>query len=229
MTISVIILLLNDTNDLTPLLAHLTEQPVDFEVIAVDYSYQDRSALIQDHIRLVSVPGVTRAAALNAGAAAAEGDILLFWDPDIRLPTEALPTIEQNLRLLPQSIGGDFHLNFEENSLFTRLFAHFLKWWRYRGHYDGSSGIFIRKAVFEAIGGFRPYLFLADYDLTRRMEKYGPTIYLPEIVVISNRKLRGRKLRTILTWLVIYPLFRLGVHPRRLTRLVSPKPRTPSA
>lgn len=119
---------------------------------------------------------------------------------------------------LPQTIGGSFHVKFDENSLFARWLTKFLKWQRYQGRYYGNGGIFIRKQVFLELGGFQPYDLLEDYDLARRMENYGPTLYLPETVIASPRKFQGRKLKAALTWLIIQSLFMLGVHPNRLAR-----------
>jgi GT2 family glycosyltransferase len=157
---------------------------------------------------------------LNAGAAAARGEALLFLWPDSYLPPNAVLAIEQNLQLLPQTIGGNFHLKFNDDTPVTRLLSRWLKKRRYQGHYDGHSGIFIRRQVFQALGGFRPYDILADYDLARRMEKYGPTVYLPEAIIGSTSKLWGHHiLKVALTGLVIPGLFRLGIHPNRLARL----------
>jgi hypothetical protein len=176
-----------------------------YSLSAIRHRGQRKQILYADHLP----------ALLNAGAAAARGEVLLFLWPDSRLPPNALAAIEQNLQLLPQTIGGNFHLKFDKDTLFTRWLAHWLKRQRYRGHYDGHSGIFIRREVFRALDGFRPYDILADYDLARRMEAYGPTVYLPEAITTPTRKFRGRHiLQTILVG-----LFRLGVHPNRLARL----------
>jgi GT2 family glycosyltransferase len=101
---------------------------------------------------------------------------------------------------------------------FARWLTKFLKWWRYQGRYYGSGGIFIRKQVFLALGGFQPYDLLEDYDLARRMENYGPTLYLPETIIASPRKFQGKKLKAALTWLIIQSLFMLGIDPNRLAR-----------
>lgn len=215
--ISIIISIDKDTDIVTGTLAQLPEQSGQLEIIIVDGGDTDNTlGLAEGRARVVSVPGLPRGSRLNAGASAAKGDIFLFLWPDSCLPADALVAIERNLGLLPQTIGGNFHLKFEENTLYIRWLTKFLKLWRYKGHYYGNSGIFIRKKVFLALDGFRPYDLLEDYDLARRMENYGPTVYLPETIIASSRKFQGRPLKAAFTWLIIHSLFTLGVHPNRL-------------
>jgi len=200
-------------------LSCLVDQPNDFEVIVVDGAPTGiEFNLVEGRTRVVAEPGAPRGARLNAGAAAAKGAILFFLWPGSCLPPDALAAIERNLELLPQTIGGSFHVKFNENTLFSRWLTKFLKWQRYQGRYYGLGGIFIRKQVFLALGGFQPYDLLEDYDLARRMEDYGPTLYLPETIIASPRKFQGRKLKAALTWLIMQSLFRLGVDPNRLAR-----------
>jgi glycosyltransferase involved in cell wall biosynthesis len=217
--ISIIIPTDNDTDIIAGALAQLSEQSGEFEIIIVDGGETDNAlSLVEGRARVVSAPGLPRGSRLNVGAAAARGDILLFLWPDSYLPANALAAIERNLELLPQTIGGNFHLKFDKDTLFTRWLARWLKQQRYQGHYEGNSGIFIRREAFQTLGGFRPYDILADYDLARRMEDYGPTLYLPETVIVSSRKFQGRPLKLAFTWLLIHSLFTLGVHPNRLAR-----------
>ena len=221
MLISVIIPTLNNADSISITLAHLVEQPGDFETIVIDGgSTDDTLGLIKGRIKIVSLPYARGGSLLNAGAAAARGEVFLFLWPDSRLPLNALSAIERNLQLLPPTIGGNFHLGFDKDTPFAHWLAHQLKQQRYMGHYDGHSGIFIRREVFQTLGGFRPYDILADYDLVRRMEKYGPTVYLPEAIIGSTSKLwSGHVLKVALTGLVFPGLFRLGIHPNRLARL----------
>ncbi len=169
--------------------------------------------------KVVSSPGTTRGKLLNAGVAAANGDVLLSLWPGSQLPPDAVSTIERNLKLLPQTIGGNFHVKFDDNSLFVRLLARLLKKWRYRGHYYGNSGIFVHREIYEAIGGFQSYKILEDYDFAQRMEKFGPTLYLPDTIIASAHKFKDKKLRTALIWLTAQFLFALGLSPNRLARL----------
>ena len=229
MRISIIIPTFNNEEVIAATLAQLSEQTGDFEVIVVDGGSTDNTlGLVKGQVKIVPLLDAWGGSLLNAGAAAARGEVLLFLWPDSHLPPNALLAIEQNLLIFPQTIGGNFHLKFDNDTLFTRWLARRLKKQRYQGHYDGNSGIFVRREVFQALGGFRPYDILADYDLAQQMEKYGPTVYLPEAIIGSTPKLWGRHiLKVVLVGLVIPGLFRLGVHPNRLarlSRLITPTP-----
>ena len=76
----------------------------------------------------------------------------------------------------------------------------------------------MRREIYEVIGGFQPYKILEDYDFTRRMEKSGPTLYLPKIIIASAHKFKNKKLRAALIWLTAQFLFALGLSPNRLAR-----------
>ncbi|MEW5961485.1 MAG: glycosyltransferase, partial [Chloroflexota bacterium] len=136
MLISVIIPTLNNEETIATTLAHLAEQPGDFEVIVVDGGSTDNTlGLVKGQVKIVPLLDARGGALLNAGAAAARGEVLLFLWPDSRLPPNALSAIERNLQVLPQTIGGNFHLRFDKDTLFTRWLARRLKQQRYMGHY----------------------------------------------------------------------------------------------
>ena len=224
MLISVIIPAFNDGKYIPAVLDSLWQQECELEVIMVAGSTAGNPALasIGSKVRVVSTPAVSRGEMLAGGAAEARGEVLLFLWPGSCLPATALVAIERNFELLPQSVGGNFHLNFESRTWFTRLALFLLKRMRYRGRYYGHSGIFIRADVYKELDGFRPYDILEDYDLVRRMEAYGPTLFLPDTITASTYTFQHRKLRAVLVWPIIHTLFALGVHPNKLAGLWNP-------
>lgn len=184
MAISVIILTDNHEKTILDTLDMLAGQTGNYEIIVVDGGSIDSTlTLVEGRAKIVSASCVAYGSRLNIGAAAATGDILFFLTGKCQLPSGSMLAIERNLTLLPQMVGGNFHLKFDNTSLFASLLTRFLKWWRYHGCYYGNSGLFVRKVVYDALGGFQPYTTLADYDFIRRMETYGPTLYLPETII----------------------------------------------
>jgi rSAM/selenodomain-associated transferase 2 len=157
---------------------------------------------------------------LAAGAAAAGGDVLLFLHADVRLPSRARHAIERALAD-PRVGGGNFQLRFEPTDRWARLFA-FVNHERRRllRIYYGDSGIFVRRSVYDAIGGFRAQPILEDYEFVRRLERATRTAYITDVeIVASARRFADRPLRTIAIWAVIQGLGSAGVPPARLAKL----------
>ncbi len=161
-----------------------------------------------------------RGAQLVAGAAAARGDVLLFLHADARLPMAARGAIED--ALCDSSIGGgNFRLRFDPADRWARVFA-------YVNHerrrllriYYGDSGLFVRRNVYEQIGGFRDLPIMEDFDLVRRLERATRTAYITDVVIVaSSRRFIDRPVRTLAIWAAIQTLASAGVAPERLARL----------
>ncbi len=167
--ISVIIPTLNEEKTLPSLLLTLVQEDTDKEIIVVDGGSRDSSIrLAQDYGAkvLLSLPG--RGAAINRGASEARGDLLLFLHADIRFPAGGLKKIKETLVGQPNLIGGNFRLLFDGDTIFSRWLTGFYAWIRWCGLYYGDSGIFVRRSVYNAIGGIRPIPIMEDIDFVRR-------------------------------------------------------------
>jgi hypothetical protein len=188
MLISVVISVQIEEELSVSLLESLVAETGDCDLIVVtqDDAAGLNSLPLENKVKVIVDPGVSRATQFNVGAAAASGQVLLFLEATTRLPANALAAIEQNYQLLPQSVGGNFHPKFEPESLFSKLLKAGLKWWRYRGSYGSHSAIFVLADVFEALHGFKPDLKFADVEFVHRLEQVGPTLFLHEAVVIPN-------------------------------------------
>ena len=188
MLISAVISVLNGEEPPISLVESLAAQTGAYEPIVVTADDAAGPNLFppQDRIKVVSTSNPSRAAQFNAGAAAASGQVLLFLESPIRLPEDGLGAIERNFRLLPQTVGGNFHPEFEPDSLFAKFLKSSLKWWRYRGSYGSHSAIFVRAGDFEALHGFKSELKFADVEFAHRLEQFGPTLFLHEAVIVPN-------------------------------------------
>jgi rSAM/selenodomain-associated transferase 2 len=160
-----------------------------------------------------------RARQMNCGAGEASGDVLLFLHADTRLPADAYEAIVTSLRD-PHVQGGNFALDFDGGDRFSRVLGRWYRTQRRAGIYYGDSALFVRREVFDYLGGFRPLPIMEDYDFVRRLEKRGRTVCLTGPAVTSARRWRALGIpRTVLSWVVIRWLFVAGVSPARLARL----------
>lgn len=203
--------------------AELAVQTAPWEWIVADGGSRDATIEVARAAgaRIVTAPR-GRGPQLNAGAAVALGEVLLFLHADTTLPPGALGAI-RTAAADPALRGGNFRLRFEGQDLASRLFTvYYRAQQRWLNMYYGDSAIFVRREVFAALGGFRDDPIMEDYDFVRRLERLGRTCCLPLVVTTSARRYRGRVVGTIATWATIVLLYKLGVPPDRLARLYAP-------
>ncbi len=169
--------------------------------------------------RLASPPG--RGPQQNAGALAAKGDALLFLHADTILPPDALTLIRQTLAD-PSLAGGAFSLRYAEPSPGLRFIATAanLRSGLTRAPY-GDQAIFVRRAVFEALGGFRDWPLMEDLEFMTRLRRAGLRIRILAMPVRTSgrRQLREGLLRCTLRNLVLRLMFHLGVRTEVLAGL----------
>jgi len=219
--ISIVIPTLNEAGRLPQLLARLAAEPVPREVIVVDGGSHDATVFLARAAGarvLRASPG--RGQQLAVGAAAAGGDALLFLHADSRFPPGGLAQIETALALDPDCPGGNFRLLFDGDTPFSRWLTGFYARIRALGLYYGDSGVFVRRRVYDEIGGIRPIEVMEDYDFTRRLERAGRTCCIDDPpLVTSSRRFEGRRpFAIVLGWLEIHALYHLGVSPGLLAR-----------
>ncbi|HEU4403838.1 MAG TPA: glycosyltransferase [Polyangiaceae bacterium] len=156
---------------------------------------------------------------LNEGARAARADALVFVHADAGVPPGFGAAIRAALAD-PRVVGGNFALRFDHPSAAARLFTlgNDLRR-RLFGVYYGDSCIFVRRTVFDALGGFDDVPLFEDCAFARKLERAGPTRYVTEpAVAASARRFEGRPLRTLALWAGLQLAYELGAPPRRLAR-----------
>lgn len=220
--ISVVVPVLDEEATIAGLLDHLASLPGRWETIVADGGSRDRTpSLAAGHAQRPTVIEAPRGRAnqMNAGAAAAAGDVLLFLHADTRLTAGAYSSLVEALRD-PAVLGGNFRLRFDGGDRFSRLLGAWYRVQRRLGVYYGDSAVWLRRGAFDGLGGFRTLPIMEDYDLVRRLECAGRTACLPGPAVTSARRWRALGLpRTVTSWVVIRWLFLAGVSPARLARM----------
>jgi rSAM/selenodomain-associated transferase 2 len=208
-------------------LARLKPRP---EIIVVDGGSSDRTIEVarQREARVVgSVRG--RGTQLQAGARIAKGRVLWFLHADTQAPEDATASIEEALRQ-PAVAGGNFRLVFSGASQSARVMTRIYPHLRRLGLVYGDSGIFVRREVYDLLGGFQPYPLFEDLDFVRRLRKQGRFVHLNASLVTSSRRFEGRNFAvTFLRWTALQSFYWMGVSPRVLARFYEPvrKPATP--
>jgi len=226
-SISIVIPALNEAANLARLLPDLAGRAEALDVIVVDGGSTDRTAdVVKTTGRaryLASPPG--RARQMNAGARVARGDVLLFLHADTYLAEGALAAVEQAMAD-PGVVGGRFDVCFDTARPVMRMVAWFInRRSRVSGIATGDQAIFVRRAAFEALGGYPDLPLMEDVELSRRLKRHGRVVCLREIATTSARKWEQEGVtRTILLmWLVRF-LYFCGVSPARLHRLYYRRP-----
>jgi len=190
--ISIIIPVLNEEKALPETLACLHRPEQNDEIIVVDGGSEDHSRQLvetyEDIQLLTASPG--RASQMNAGAAIARGDWLLFLHADTHMPSNALQTIAG---LGNDCQAGCFRQRFSRRHWFLR----FVSWLHNRrcahtGVMYGDQAMFIRRELFQRIGGFPRYSILEDVSMSEKILQHTRPRLLPFTVVTSSRKFEQR-------------------------------------
>ena len=217
MKVTVIIPTLNERKNILAAITSVKCQQGEFEMIVVDGGSDDATVdLARPHARLI-VSEKGRAIQMNAGARHASGDVLLFLHADCCLSSGSLSAIENALNDR-QAIGGTFTLRFDSPGHLLRIIALFSRF-KFRHFHYGDQGIFVRRAIFEQLGGFKKIPIMEDVDLLKRMRQAGEVILLPHPVTTSARRyLKHGIVRQQLLDIALVILYLSGVRPEILAR-----------
>jgi rSAM/selenodomain-associated transferase 2 len=167
--------------------------------------------------RAIVSPQTGRAAQMNAGARLARGQAFLFLHADTRLPSGALRAVAAALAD-PGVVGGGFRHRFKEPGILLRLIsAGATARSLIRGIHYGDQGMFLRRPVFEALGGFPEVPLFEDLRLARALRRRGRVVTLALAVETSARRLRqGGVGRTAARFAWLKLRHALGADPARL-------------
>jgi rSAM/selenodomain-associated transferase 2 len=169
-------------------------------------------------VRMLASPH-GRARQMNAGARAARGDVLLFLHADTLLPDGALAAVDAAVGD-PGVVAGRFDVRFDSPRPVFRMIAWFMNQRsRWSGISTGDQAIFVRREVFEGLGGYPDIPLMEDVELCRRLKRRGRLAALRLRVTTSARKWeREGAVRTILLMWALRLLYMIGVPPARLHR-----------
>ena len=164
-----------------------------FELIVVDDGSIDATAAIAGaHGAEVLRVELHRISAVrNAGARVARGELLVFVDADTLVPPA---TLAQMLDAVSRgAVGGGARVQLDSHGLprWARALSAFGCWLVYRLRIAGGCFIFVRRAAFDAAGGFDERYFASEeIHLGQALKKIGRFTLVTAPVLSSGRKLR---------------------------------------
>ena len=221
----VVVPTLNEAAHLGSTLAAAFAQGVPHRLMVVDGGSGDGTAdLARDH----GVPvlnGVRgRARQMNRGARALSGnrdssgrdDAILFLHADTRLPEGGLSAVTAALRD-PAVVGGRFRVRFDRSHPALRLMAWMSRWPQARFAF-GDQAFFVRRSVFEKLGGFETIPLFEDVRFFRRLASHGRVVVLPMSVTTSARRFDDDGvIRSFMRNTGLMAAHDLGISPVRLS------------
>lgn len=182
--LSIIIPALNEASSISKTIECLLAQ-VDLtdEIIVVDGGSSDAT------IELAKETGVAvlqsargRAVQMNAGAAGASSDFLLFLHADTVLPDNGVPLVKAALE---KHRAGRFRLAFDKKTLSLAFYASYT---RFHCFSYGDQGFFMRRDVFNELNGFDENVPFEDLDFYARLRKICRPLILKKSVITSARR-----------------------------------------
>ena len=220
MRISVIIPALNEERGLARTIESCTGDAV-CEVLVVDGGSSDATCAVAERsgARVLSAPR-GRARQLNAGAAEAVGDVLLFLHADTTLPS-AFDRAVVGALVDSDVVGGRFDIDLVPATPLIWLTARLISLRsRLSRIATGDQALFARRSAFDAVGGFQDIPIMEDLAFSIALKRRGGIACLRQRVSSSSRRwLVDGVVRTILLMWTMRVLYFLGVSPERLRKL----------
>jgi len=219
LSLAIVVPVFNEEAVLPELITNLQQIDAD-ELIVVDGGSTDHTCrlLAGSPIRWISSsPG--RAAQMNAGSQECKSDILLFIHSDTIIDSSHLLAVKQAMQD-ELVVGGRFDVRLSGDGLPFRVIAYFINLRsRLSGISTGDQCQFVRRSVFEHMGGFPEQALMEDIEFSKRLKRYGKLACLRQKVVTSSRRWeRYGVMRTVwLMWKLRF-LYWLGVSPDKLAQ-----------
>jgi rSAM/selenodomain-associated transferase 2 len=190
------------------------------EIIVVDGGSSDRTAtLAKPSADAVMTSPRGRATQMNAGAAAARGDVLLFLHADTRLPLDADRLMLDGLTQSGRA-WGRFDIAIDGRHWLLPLVAAAMNLRsRLTGIATGDQAMFMTRAAFDAAGRFPEIALMEDIAFARSLKRISPPLCLSARVATSGRRWEQRGvLRTIILMWRLRLMYFFGAEPEELAR-----------
>jgi len=217
-SISYIVPTLNEANILSATLDRIQELSGSKEIIVADGGSTDATLEIAKEFSCSIVHSeIGRGTQMNAAANLANAPLLCFVHADTLLPKNTADEIRSSLSR-PSVVAGSFRLAFDTPGKRLSFYAYCSRINSTLFTY-GDQCLYLRKETFEKIGGFRPYPFLEDIEIQKRLRSIGKFNKSKESVTTSARRFQTNgPLKQQILNLTIVSGYLLGLSPQFLRR-----------
>lgn len=218
MKITIIIPTYNESKTIEAMLSQLDALPGDWEILFADGGSSDDTPEKIGSRRAVLHCPKGRANQMNYAAEAATSEVLWFVHCDSVLPKDAHAQISGAIAGGAQ--WGCFHIGFDYDGPFMGCNTYLSNRRARKGIAFGDQGMWVKKELFAAMGGFPDLPIMEDYEFSRQMKaRKIPITQLPGRIITSGRRYRG-SFPLITMWKMFYLrcLYRSGADINGIAR-----------
>ncbi len=216
-SVSIIVPVLNEVAVIQASLTRLRTDFPDCELVVVDGGSTDGTVAAAAPLARVLRTGRGRALQMNTGAGHTSGEVLWFVHVDLVVDRAALGQLRAALDD-PGTVGGGLTLCFDRR---TRGLDYLARASNIRArrlhHIFGDQAMFVRRRLFDAVGGFPPLPLMEDLELSRRLHQQGHLVLLPATSTASARRFTEHGTTQMVVFMqYLKLLYFAGVSPERI-------------
>lgn len=192
------------------------------EVLVADGGSEDSTVVIARPLAdvvLATKPG--RATQMNAGAARASGEVLVFLHADTTFDASHLNALRDTWARAPVAVWGRFDVRIHGRPWMLRVVAACMNLRsRLTGIATGDQVMFVRRQSFEALGGFPAQPLMEDIELSGQLTRLARPLCIgaPAVVTSGRRWEKHGVWRTIVLMWQLRARYALGASPDALAQ-----------